>query len=134
MNICNHIDDLKKQTEFLLNIINYYFDTNITINSFNSIVDGPFDRDYRIQLISKYSLLIQNVLILLKEMKKLKIYELSDGTKLKGPRKILICGTMLDEVKDYVDEQEGEIGRTLELAKQILTEQGLIDEEGDNGD
>ncbi|MCE5961238.1 hypothetical protein KJR33_09085, partial [Pediococcus pentosaceus] len=74
------------------------------------------------------------VSIFIQALEELEFNRTIDGTLLNRPALLEMEGLTFNDVQNYITKQEKEINQTLTLAKQILTEQGLIDEEGDNDD
>lgn len=130
----SELDMLINDFNYLSDVINRYFDTDLEHIVKTDITATTFNSNYRDQLLAQYYDVIKNVSIFIQALEELKFNRTIDGTLLNRPALLEIEGLTFNNVQNYITKQEKEISQTLTLAKQILTEQGLIDEEGHNDD
>ena len=130
----SELDMLIHDFNYLNDVINRYFDTELEHIVKTDITATTFNSNYREQLIARYYSAIKNVSRFIQALEELKFNRTIDGTLLNRPALLEMDGLTFNDVQNYITKQENEINQTLTLAKQILTEQGLIDEEGDNDD
>lgn len=128
------LDMLIHDFNYLSDVINRYFDTELEHIVKTDITATTFNSNYREQLIARYYNVTKDVSRFIQVLEKLKFNRTIDGTLLNRPALLEIEGLTFNNVQNYITKQEKEISQTLTLAKQILTEQGLIDEEGHNDD
>lgn len=134
MTINSELDMLIHTFNYLSDVVNRYFDTELEHTVKTDITATTFNSNYRNQLIARYYDVIKNVSIFIQALEELKFNRTIDGISLNRPALIEMEGLAFNDVQNYITKQEEEINQTLTLAKQILIEQGLIDEEGDNDD
>lgn len=130
----SELDMLIHDFNYLNDVINRYFDTELEHIVKTDITATTFNSNYREQLIARYYSAIKNVSRFIQALEELRFNRTIDGTLLNRPALLEMDGLTFNDVQNYITKQENEINQTLTLAKQILTEQGLIDEEGDNDD
>lgn len=130
----SELDMLIHDFNYLSDVINRYFDTELEHIVKTDITATTFNGNYRDQLLARYYDVIKNVSIFIQALEELEFNRTIDGTLLNRPALLEMEGLTFNDVQNYITKQEKEINQTLTLAKQILTEQGLIDEEGDNDD
>ncbi|KAF0413678.1 hypothetical protein GBO77_07015 [Pediococcus acidilactici] len=130
----SELDMLINDFNYLSDVINRYFDTGLEHIVKADITATTFNSNYRNQLIARYYDVIKNVSIFIQALEELKFNRTIDGTLLNRPALLEMEGLTFNDVQNFIAKQEKEINQTLTLAKQILTEQGLIDGEENNDD
>lgn len=128
------LEQLINDTNCLIELINKYFDTEIKQVVKANVSDSIFNHNYRVQLINRYKKFIDDICKFVNVANGLHLNRTIDGIVLSCPSLIKPDGLSFESTQNYVIKQEKEINQTLKLAKQILIEQGLIDEEGNNDD
>ncbi|WP_286120528.1 hypothetical protein [Pediococcus pentosaceus] len=129
----SELDMLIHDFNYLNDVINRYFDTELEHIVKTDITATTFNSNYREQLIARYYSAIKNVSRFIQALEELKFNRTIDGTLLNRPALLEMEGLTFNNVQNYITKQEKEINQTLTLAKQILVEQGLIDEEENDG-
>lgn len=130
----SELDMLIHAFNHLSDVINRYFDTELEHTVKTDITATTFNSNYRNQLLNRYYSVTEDVNRFVQTLEGLNFNRTIDGISLNRPALIEMEGLAFNDVQNYITKQEEEINQTLTLAKQILTEQGLIDEEGDNDD
>lgn len=130
----SELDMLIHAFNYLSDVINRYFDTELEHIVKTDITATTFNSNYRDQLLARYYNVTKDVSRFIQVLEKLKFNRTINGTLLNRPALLEMEGLTFNNVQNYITKQEKEIIKTLTLAKQILTEQGLIDEEGHNDD
>lgn len=129
----SELDMLIHAFNYLSDAINRYFDTELEHIVKTDITATTFNSNYRDQLLARYYNVTKDVSKFIQALEKLKFNRTIDGTLLNRPALIEMDGLTFNNVQNYITKQEKEINQTLTLAKQILVEQGLIDEEENDG-
>ncbi|KAF0510564.1 hypothetical protein GBP26_01340 [Pediococcus acidilactici] len=129
----SELDMLIHAFNHLSDVINRYFDTELEHIVKTDITAKTFNGNYRDQLLARYYNVTKDVSRFIQVLEKLKFNRTIDGTLLNRPALLEMEGLTFNNVQNYITKQEKEINQTLTLAKQILVEQGLIDEEGNDG-
>ncbi|KAF0343798.1 hypothetical protein GBO93_07265 [Pediococcus acidilactici] len=134
MTINSELDMLIHTFNYFSDVVNRYFDTELEHTVKTDITATTFNSNYRNQLLNRYYSVTEDVNRFVQTLEGLNFNRTIDGISLNRPALIEMEGLTFNYVQNYITKQEEEINQTLTLAKQILTEQGLIDEEGDNDD
>ncbi len=129
----SELDMLIHAFNYLSDVINRYFDTELEHIIKTNITSTTFNSNYRNQLLARYYSVTKDVSRFIQVLEKLKFNRTIDGTLLNRPALLEMDGLTFSNVQNYITKQEKEINQTLTLAKQILVEQGLIDEEENDG-
>ncbi|WP_286121404.1 hypothetical protein [Pediococcus pentosaceus] len=129
----SELDMLIHAFNYLSDVINRYFDTELEHIVKTDITATTFNSNYRDQLLARYYDVTKDVSRFIQVLEKLKFNRTIDGILLNRPALLEMEGLTFNNVQNYITKQEKEINQTLTLAKQILVEQGLIDEEGNDG-
>ncbi|MBF7126585.1 hypothetical protein [Pediococcus pentosaceus] len=129
----SELDMLIHAFNYLSDVINRYFDTELEHIVKTDITATTFNSNYRDQLLARYYNVTKDVSRFIQVLEKLKFNRTIDGILLNRPALLEMEGLTFNNVQNYITKQEKEINQTLTLAKQILVEQGLIDEEGNDG-
>ncbi|KAF0353791.1 hypothetical protein GBO85_02535 [Pediococcus acidilactici] len=129
----SELDMLIHAFNYLSDAINRYFDTELEHIVKTDITATTFNSNYRDQLLARYYNVTKDVSKFIQVLEKLKFNKTIDGTLLNRPALLEMDGLTFNNVQNYITKQEKEINQTLTLAKQILVEQGLIDEEENDG-
>ncbi|WP_353894895.1 hypothetical protein [Pediococcus pentosaceus] len=129
----SELDMLIHDFNYLSDVINRYFDTELEHIIKMDIASTTFNSSYRDQLLARYYSVTKDVSKFIQVLEKLKFNRTIDGTLLNRPALLEMDGLTFNNVQNYITKQENEINQTLTLAKQILVEQGLIDEEENDG-
>lgn len=129
----SELDMLIHDFNYLSDVINRYFDDELEHIIKTNITSTTFNSNYRNQLLARYYSVTKDVSRFIQVLEKLKFNRTIDGTLLNRPALLEMDGLTFNNVQNYITKQEKEINQTLTLAKQILVEQGLIDEEENDG-
>ncbi|MGK4184928.1 hypothetical protein AB0X43_00845 [Pediococcus pentosaceus] len=129
----SELDMLIHDFNYLSDVINRYFDDELEHIIKTNITSTTFNSNYRNQLLARYYSVTKDVSRFIQVLEKLKFNRTIDGILLNRPALLEMEGLTFNNVQNYITKQEKEINQTLTLAKQILVEQGLIDEEENDG-
>lgn len=129
----SELDMLIHDFNYLSDAINRYFDTGLEHIVKTDITATTFNSNYRDQLLARYYNVTKDISRFIQVLEKLKFNRTIDGTLLNRPALLKMEGLTFNDVQNYITKQEKEINQTLTLAQQILVEQGLIDEEENDG-
>ncbi|MDB8875117.1 hypothetical protein C7M41_01996 [Pediococcus acidilactici] len=127
------LDMLIHAFNYLSDVINRYFDTELEHIVKTDITATTFNSNYRDQLLARYYNVTKDVSIFIRALEELGFNRTIDGTLLNRPALLEMEGLTFNDVQNYIAKQEKEINQALTLAQQILEEQGLIDEEENDG-
>lgn len=133
MTINSELDMLIHTFNYFSDVVNRYFDTELEHTVKTDITASTFNSNYRNQLLNRYYSVTEDVNRFVQTLEGLNFNRTIDGTLLNRPALLEMEGLTFNNVQNYITKQEKEINQTLTLAKQILVEQGLIDEEGNDG-
>ncbi|ARW24310.1 hypothetical protein S101189_00874 [Pediococcus acidilactici] len=130
----SNLDSLLNDANTLIDVINKYYGTDLKHVVKADVSADTFNRNYRIQLLKRYKNVVKDISDFVHALADIDLNKTIEGTILNCPISVEAEGLSFDSIKKFIADQEQVISQTLELANQILKEQGLIDEEGNNDD
>ncbi|KAF0507811.1 hypothetical protein GBP26_08630 [Pediococcus acidilactici] len=130
----SNLDCLLNDANNLIDVINKYYDADLKHVVKAEVSADVFNRNYRIKLLNRYKKVVKDISKFVHVLDDIDLNQTIEGTILNCPISVEAEGLSFENIKKFIAYQEQAISQTLELAKQILTEQVLIDEEGNNDD